>query len=170
MNIICGMPGAVQRRNRVSHNLLPLNVQTGTDTLGDTTGFAIRGNNTIISSSIDESYQGSKSLKCVTNNDAAYEGTYVSLSGLPTSTKYSCTLYVKGSGTCILSLAEYTSVMGFVGETLSAPFNISSSWQKFSVNRTFGDTGVNGRFNIVTNSKQGVTFYVDALEIRRVIP
>lgn len=150
-------------------NLLTANQSTGTDTLGDTTGFNITTANDRISSSSDYSLQGSKSLKVVTGNIAG--GSNVEGVWTPTSitvspnTSHTASVWVKGSGTVALSLIERDADDVLIGETYSSAVTLTDQWQLVTVTRDFGATGVKARIAVRTVSQQSATFYVDMLQL-----
>lgn len=112
-------------------------------------------------------WQGSKSLKVVTNNAAADEGyyTYPYIFNLLPSTTYTATVRVRGSGTIRLQLSERKDDTTVVGTTTSSTYTLSDEWQEVSISRTLGASGRCAIIRITTPTKQAATFYVDGLQL-----
>ena len=167
MNILCGMPGAIARRNRVSHNLLTSNQATGTDTLGDTTGF-VQAAGATLSSSTDQVYQGSNSLKVVTTAALSNEGMGCNKTTTTPGLSDAATVFVYAPLGATLALYHLNSDWSTAGST---SFTGTGAWQKVTNTATpkAGSTGSYIQIFTVT-TKQAITFYADALKLQRIIP
>ena len=141
-------------------NLLTAN-QSSVET--DTTGFT--ATNSSINRVINEAWHGVASLEVITNNGAAGEGFGLPLTSLIPSVTYTYSIYLKGSGTVYLQLSEFTSGWAGLGDTNGSTITLTSQWQRASVTRTFGATGTNANLRVLTNVKQGITFYADGIQL-----
>ena len=139
-------------------NLLTAN-QSSVET--DLTGFTATGSS--ISRVTIEAWHGGASLQVITDNSVAGEGFRIPLSSLTPSVTYTYSVYLKGTGTVYLQLSEQTVTWSGVGNTDSAVITLTSKWQRYSVTRTFGTTGTNANLRVLTNVKQGITFYADGI-------
>jgi hypothetical protein len=138
--------------------LLPLNVQTGTDTLGTTYGFNAYNTSTI-SSSTEQAHSGTKSLKVVTQGVRTYEG--VSLIGETTSpaNNYIQGVWVKAPLNANMRLFFVWSPSG--GTWTVSNFTGTGNWQYVEVmEQNATDTSVRAFISTVTTA-QAITFYVD---------
>ena len=107
-------------------NLLPLNVATGTDTLSNTTGFRVVSGSTVITSSTDMAYSGTRSLKV----DPSAGFGIVALDStmrapVEPGQSYTMTVKVRAapgvSGSLRLAVAWYTSGGSIVSQELTLP-------------------------------------------------
>jgi len=165
MNLLIGMPGAVARRNRVSHNLLTANQASGTDTGGNTTGFAVYlSGESAISSSTDEAYNGTKSLKGVFGNDKGNHGFRTNTGTVVQGYDYNFSSYFKGTNGIAYMLRW------FDGTNLTSlqSFTATGGWQFIGGN--FRATTSTALFYVLVNGTNAHTCYWDALALRRVIP
>jgi hypothetical protein len=148
-----------------STNLFATNIANGCED-GTTTGFVVMSGATLTSSTA-QARQGTHSLKVVTPNVGAAEGADTGVTwGLTPLTQYSESVYVYGSGTACISLIEYSSGSGYIGQETNCGVTFTSSWQRVTLTRTFGATGDGIKMEIFTPSKQAATFYADALQLQ----
>jgi len=110
---------------------------------------------------------GAASLKTVTGA-ASGQGAQTTSVTTTASQTYTASAWVYGtSGTVKLGLSERDSsdnqVLG--GETDSAALTLNGSWQRLTVKRTFGATGVKARLLMITTAAQVTTFWMDGAQI-----
>ncbi|MFA5013070.1 MAG: carbohydrate binding domain-containing protein [Candidatus Paceibacterota bacterium] len=148
-----------------SRNFVNSNLSNGCEN-GATTGFSANMGGEVFTSDTTEHWQGSRSLKCVTTSTNG-SGFYTSqtVSNLRPNMEYTASAYVKGAGTVRIYLRELLAGGGTVGSTNSANVVLTSSWQRISVKRAFGSTGVGAMILIVTQVGQVSTFYTDGLQL-----
>jgi hypothetical protein len=135
--------------------LLTLNQQTGTDTTGDTTGFTAVASATI-SSSTEQAYSGSKSLKVVTPNGADNEGMLINATTVVNATAYKGAVWVYAPNGATLILIETAS-------GTHTHFTGTGAWQYVGVD--FTSSGTSATLDVYTDGQQGVTFYVDGCRL-----
>ena len=142
-------------------NLLTANQSTGTDTLGDTTGFEGVRKSETITSSTEQSHTGTKSLKCVTPGLLTQEGIITSpISGLSKGVVYIFSAWVYAPNG-----ADMYWFMGDGGDNnVIQPFTGTGAWQRVEYPFT-PDGSPNHYVSIRTNAKQAITFYVDTLQL-----
>jgi hypothetical protein len=135
-------------------NLLTANVSTGTDTLGDTTGFTAY-NSAALSSSTEQAYQGSRSLKVVTPGAVTTEGancTYTLANGNPVSGSVMVKAPLGAAMSLQITGSDYTLFTG------------TGEWQKVSMGVANKTSSANV-YIWTTTTPQAITFYVDMLQI-----
>lgn len=146
-------------------NLLTAN-QSSVET--DTTGFSVTGGGTTtLTRDTTTAWQGSASLKAVTDGTTNPQGAKAALAGTnyQANQSYIFSCYVKGaSGTIQIRASQEDN-----GVTLASSANVtlSGSWQRISVVATMPASvpalGVSLR--VVTTSNQAITFNLDGLMI-----
>lgn len=143
--------------------MFTLNQQTGTDTLGDTTGFETKKGTETITSSIEEAYSGSRSLKVVTPGSVTLEGV-----GTPSQTALNATIYIfglmiKASAGATLTASLYNGGGGtMLGQTSIVG---TGSWEYIEVFGTTVDTTI--KTMVRTSGAQAITFYVDQCRLAK---
>lgn len=141
-------------------NLLTAN-QASVET--DTTGFNV-SSGTTISRDTTEYWHGAASLKVVTDGSIANQG--VATSGAATTvspnTKYSCSAWVKGSGSVLIRGRDDTGTF-----TDSSAITLTSAWQRLTVTHTTSATAANMWLSVLTSGTQAITFYADGLQIEQ---
>jgi hypothetical protein len=135
---------------------------------GTTTGFDSYQGATI-SASTDEHYQGSYSLKIVTPNSTIDEGAMTNFTPAIPGKTYTLSMWVKGTGTWYLDLAEYGS-WSWIRDNLSSVITATSTWTKYSVSATVGMDCYNIVWFFTVDVMQSATCYVDALQLERGTP
>ena len=146
-------------------NLLTPNQADGTDTLGNTTGFTVVKGGETITSTADEAHQGTKSLKVVTPNLAVGEGIYTNSNTVAANITYTAGIWLKGTGTIMIRLQEYSNADTYIAQTDTAPIKLTSTWTFYSISALFGATSTKARLKIITTSQQESTFYIDELQL-----
>jgi hypothetical protein len=114
-------------------------------------------------------HSGSASGQQVNPGTNASEGIKVTADVVvAASTSYTLSCWLKGSGSSeavTLSLAEYaTDGTTLIGTTSSAVV-LTTDWQRVTVTRAFGSTGVKARPRVAGTNTAAVTFYVDDLSL-----
>lgn len=112
-------------------NLLPDNVATGTDTLADTTGFAVEAGGITLASSTDQAHAGVRSLKAT--HDGLGTG-LVSMVGATGATvgDYTATLWARtASGEREADLTLVAT--GGIDEVISTQVTLTDEWQLLTV-------------------------------------
>lgn len=142
--------------------LLTLNQRTGTDALGDTTGFftLIKGDDTSLESSSTESHSGNKSLKVTTAGIQANEGIALSEVIVTNSTTYVCGCWVKSDA--VGRTIRLTASSGLTGQN----FTITGEWQYLEITGTTTSTSLNPHIKN-PNNDGAMTFYVDDLRLAK---
>lgn len=136
-------------------NLVPINVETGTDYAGATTGWTKYNSDETITSDATYYVNGSKSLKCICPGTNANEGVYFTASNLTIGQTYAVTINAYIPNSTVLTLG-----------TSSATTNITGTGIYKAYTTTFTATATTQNLNILTgNSPQAVTFYVDAVRV-----
>lgn len=142
-------------------NLLTLNQATGGDTLGDTTGFSSYDATTAtITRDTTEAWNGTGSIKVVTNNATSIEGIIINGVNTITGGKICvCSVYAKGEGTVILQVWDPSN-----GTRKSSTFTLTSAWQRLSFQFAQGATAIPTTY-VITQTQQSATFYIDGLQL-----
>ena len=137
---------------------------TQSDVEADTTGLAANIAGVTISRDTGEHWQGAASLKTITPGNAALEGFRTTSASVSASLAYTASVWVKGSGTVVLGLGERdASDVAIGGIVYGSVVTLSSTWQRTTVSKTFGATGVKARLYVITDVTQAITFYADGL-------
>jgi hypothetical protein len=139
--------------------LIQTNLATNPSLEIDSTGYSANGG-TI--SRTSGGYSGSYSLGITATS---LNGAIYTISGLAASQQYYASYWVKGTAgnTVRLDLQELNSSSAVVGTTLSDVLTLTGSWQRISVSRTFGTTGLSAKLflrNVLSTSS--ITYW-DAL-------
>lgn len=112
-----------------------------------------------------QAYSGSASLESAFSNS---DGAFFDVSSLTASSTYTFSVWVKGTAgdTVRLDLNERVSSTTDVGTTTGNVVTLTGSWQRLSVTRTFGATGVYARLLMrnVSATMAGPTYW-DALQL-----
>jgi hypothetical protein len=139
---------------------------------GTTTGFdAVGCTHTAEPTATTPSWQGSYSLKVVTNNAAATEGIRNLSSktfGLKPDTPYTGSIYLKGAAggeTLTLYVYERNDAGDALAGVATKNVTLTTDWQRVSKSLTFGASGRACVLGIFTTTKQSATFYVDGLQL-----
>jgi hypothetical protein len=132
----------------------------------DTTGFTAH-NGGDISRDTAEDWHGTASLKTITPGSSEGEGFRTTNIVVTADQDYTASVYLKGSGTVRLNLQELDSGDAGIGSTSVADITLSSSWQRVTVTRLFGATGVNARIRVYTEGTAAITFYADGLQLEQ---
>jgi len=143
-------------------NIFTANQSTGTDTLGDITGFT--GVGTVaatISSSTTQALQGTKSLKVVTTGTNTGEGVSTSSVNIANTTAHTQSLWVYApTGSQLKLTATNQGATATAGTLVTG----NGAWQQVTLTGTSSST--NTVITIATvGSAQAITFYVDMLQI-----
>jgi hypothetical protein len=138
--------------------LLPLNVQTGTDTLGTTAGFNAYNTSTT-SSSTEQAHSGTKSSKVVTQGVSTYEGVYLIGETTSPATNYITGVWVKAPLNANMRMFFAGNPSG--GTWAGLYFTGTGNWQYVELmGQHATDTSVSVYICTVTTA-QAITFYVD---------
>ena len=80
---------------------------------------------------------------------------------------YTSSAWVKGESGKLLAIAiaEYDNADALIGTTTSSNVTMTGSWQRISVTRTFGASGVKSKTQVINKTSGPHAFYVDALMI-----
>jgi hypothetical protein len=141
-------------------NLLTANQSTGTDTLGNTTGFNSTAGATL-SSSTEQASEGSRSLKVVTPGVALYEGTrWTSITGVA-STPYTLTCKVLAP----LGAKYRVNLTDMVDNNNQTSYTGTGEWQDCSVSFTTDAHTTVAGYIVTDTSIQAITFYVDKMQL-----
>lgn len=146
-------------------NLFSINVANACED-GTTTGFALYKGSTITADST-EHYQGSYSLKVVTPNVVSDEGVVVyPFVNVKPSTVYTCSVWLKGSGTLWLFILEYDQSETWLREHSDYDaITLTSTWTRYSITRVVGADCAKLGFYVDTDVKQAATYYLDSLQL-----
>ena len=140
-------------------NLLTANQSTGTDTLGDTTGFAIVHGSETISSTTEQYFQGTKSLKCVCPGTYSTEGWKTTNITVSASTSYTASAWVRVNA----GVSFMFGVTDVNDKATQNTYTGTGTWQYVSVSQTTdSDTVLVVRSYTVT-SPQACTMYADMI-------
>lgn len=128
----------------------------------DTTGWTTSGGT--FARVTTQAYVGTASLQLTANNS---NGAIYDVSGVTASQTYTSSIWVKGTAgdTVQLELRERDSGGATVGTTSGTITTLTGSWQRLTVTRTFGSTGVNARFIIRNISATSSPTYWDAVQL-----
>lgn len=137
-------------------NQLTRNQATGTDFYGTTDGFTA-GSNSSVSSSTDYAYQGTRSVKVVTNGVGLGEGVFYYQQGI-TGQLYTMSIRIKGTNGTTLKLRLGNDQQHDTSITLDG------TWQSYSVS---GASNVDYWYITTTGTIQATTFYVDQLQLEK---
>jgi hypothetical protein len=154
------------RKNAINTNLLAVNIATGTNSGGVTTGF-LKDHSETLSSSTDQSFNGTKSLKCICPGSVSEEGTYYITSSLTPSLSYTQKFYIKGTqGVEMKIYLQEFNGGSLVGNTISYPV-LTGGWDEVSSTRSFGATGNKATVYIATKNQTATTFYIGQAILRK---
>lgn len=142
-------------------NLCAQNVRTGTDTLGNTTGFTADGG-AALASSTDAYWQGSKSLK-ITTGAAADRGAHADALGFPGD--FCGSVYLKGTGNAKVILVSDVFDAAQVNIVLDP-----NKWQRVIVNLTATLGATSTSLNVWSSDAAGITCYTDGWQIEYINP
>jgi hypothetical protein len=145
-------------------NLLTPNQQTGTDTLGTTTGFLT--STTTISSSTEQAHTGTRSLKIVTPGKTNYENAYTTPSTTTPGTIYTggAWVYAPLGSTLYLELLNQAATISYGYTT----FTGTGTWQYIEINKTTTTGSTGTILRVGTFGKQAITFYLDDLSLNQI--
>ena len=143
-------------------NLLPEN-QRSIET--DITGFVKAVGTETLSRDVTERWHGAASLKVIASGSE--RGVATSLAQTTPGTTYTFSAWVKGSGSVVARVLEYTAGGAVVGYTSSSAIVLTSSWQRIGITRAFGATGAQARCALLTpvGYEQAITLYTDGLQL-----
>lgn len=111
---------------------------------------------------------GTHSMKIVTNGVASGEGATTGPSGslgLPGATWFTASAWVKGSGTIVLAVKEYSSIHTLLQTDTSGPVILSSAWQRVTVSFLTHSGTASGDITLVTNGSEAITFWADGIQL-----
>jgi hypothetical protein len=151
---------------RTSKNLLFPN-QANTCEYGSTLQFDRVKDTETISAETSEHWSGSYCLKVITPNGATGEGvnSYAHNAFIKGSKTYTLSAYLKGTGTVLLIMAEMDAAGTYVDNVVSSQITLTGSWTRYSVTRTMTAAAARAAFTIYTDAKQGITFYIDGMQL-----
>lgn len=132
----------------------------------NTTGWTATGSSTLARVGT-ESYIGGFALELVsTLIDDTIESSFIAVGA---STTYTASVWVKGEVGKLLriDLSEFTSADVLVGQTAGTVVTATGNWQRISVSRAFGTTGVKAKLNIRNRNNTSHTFLVDNALLER---
>jgi hypothetical protein len=129
-------------------------------------GIAISGTGVITATrDTSEYYHGTACLKVVTDGSASLQGAALTSVTVAANQVYTASIWIKGSGNLQIALAERDSSDVWIAES-QYDFVATSTWQRVSVTRSFGSTGVKAKIYIRTNSTaQAITLYADCFQL-----
>jgi hypothetical protein len=140
-------------------NLLTDNQATGTDTLGNTTGFTGRAASIFSSNSYARS--GTKSIYTVTAGATYPEGIDLDYATVSANTTYILHFWARGSGQLRAQINEYNGGT-FLSNTYGTSQSLSNTeWRKFYVYVTTGASTNRIVPSLYTPSQQSATVYAD---------
>jgi hypothetical protein len=145
---------------------------------GTTTGIEKR-NGVVITSSTEQAYGGTRSLKVVTNNTGAsegfgfnainYGGNWIYGEIVQPSKTYTASIYARGNGTHTFWIREQGADGGTIGDT-AVEVILTNTWTQYTTTRAFSASGVGATLSMATDSQQSATYYVDNLSIEEYTP
>jgi hypothetical protein len=147
-------------------NLLTANQASGTDTLGDTTGFAPQSAGGTLTSSTDYAYRGSRALKCVSDGVSTYQG-WTTTATLPLYRYATVTVQAKVYATTQLTLRVgiFRTAAGYINsaKTVTVPAGV---WTTVQHTATAGEVGAGSVTDATVfldtgTTPQAGTFYTD---------
>lgn len=145
------------------YNVFSKNVYSGTDTLGDTTGFRPQGSATIESSTLYPD-TGTRTLKCQMSAGTGNGFNTFPYPRVRAGSYVSGRMYLAGSGTVVLQLNERDSDDTIINTTTSAPITLTTTPTRYSVNAIFSDAGVKAGMKVLNNSSSNpATVYADSI-------
>ena len=123
-------------------------------------------NGAIVYQNSSEKYAGAKSALVLCSGTVGLQGvSLIDRATVTASTEYYASAYVKGEAGKIITLGiqEWTEAGTYIGSTTTSNITATGSWQRLSVSRVMGSTGV--RANVVVSNVAAVThtFYVDSV-------
>lgn len=157
-------------------NLFASNIQTGTDTSSNTTGFAIAsatsgygatGGNGTITSSTEQAWQGTRSLKAVFNSVlGTFDAVRVQAS-VSASTQYTFSCYVHGTGPGNgIDLQGRVDFNAGGGGATIAPFHApDNAWVRVTKTFTSSATATGVEIKLGENTDSGGTAYFDGWQL-----
>lgn len=142
-------------------NLLTANQSDGTDSLGNITGFSVYKSGTTLTSSTEQAYAGTKSLKVVVDGTQSGQGVtetsaIVSIVGITYA--LSTRVYAPNGLSMTLRLQDGSS--NIISTT---PFTGTGAWQYVTVTGVATTTGI--LMTICPTGSTAQTFYVDQLQL-----
>jgi hypothetical protein len=147
--------------------LLPTIANAGED--GTTSAFATWGTGVTLSSSTEQFWQGSRSLKVVCDGTVAGQGQYYQwyTYGLSPGKTYTGSVYVKGTAgaTLALNLVERTDTGAGTGGGANVNFTATGGWDRVVATFTAGATGRCANMRVTVNGTLATTFYCDGFQL-----
>jgi len=142
-------------------NLLHENAANGTES-GYGTGIGAYNSGTSVTSTTTEAWEGTHSIKVITDGTAFNQGVATNLVTYKNSTTYQFSAYVKGNGTIYLTITEFNNGT-YIEQSNSGIQTLTTDWQRFNCTRT-ATVGNAFSMTVITSSNQNTTFYVDGLQ------
>lgn len=123
-------------------------------------------NGAIVYQNSTEKYAGAKAALVLCSGTVGLQGVkLIDRATVQASTQYFASAYVKGEAGKVITLGieEWTAAGTYIGSTTTANITATGAWQRVSISRTMGSTGV--RANVVVSNVAAVahTFYVDSV-------
>jgi hypothetical protein len=154
--------------SRPRKNLLLPTIANGCED-GTTSAFAAWGKGVTLSSSTEQFWQGSRSLKVVCDGTVAGQGQYYQwyTYGLSPGKTYTGSVYVKGTAgaTLALNLVERTDTGIGTGGGASVNLTATGGWDRVVATFTAGATGRCANMRVIVNGTLATTFYVDGFQL-----
>lgn len=146
---IWGGTGTIERTNLAANPSLETNITGYTGSAGTVTRVTT------------DSYIGAA---CLMVTGVNLGGAYYTINGVPPNVRYWSSFYVKGTpgDTVRVDLRERTAANVTVGTTSSSLLTLTGIWQRISISRLFGATGVNVQILLRNGSATSSPTYWDA--------
>ncbi len=155
LTIPTSVPDAVNPTNLLTEN------QSSVE--NNTSDLTITAAGTTLAVSTDSAWHGGKSLRCVCSGSSANQGARtLSFPVLP-GRSYTAYVWARGAGNVRIQLKELDSTGSSIGTTDGVVTALNDTWQKLSVQKAFGATGVQAQIVCLTSGAQAVTFYLDGM-------
>ena len=150
--------------NYSSGNLLSLDQSNAAET-GTITDFYVYTAATI-SSSTEQAWQGTRSIKIISANTQWGEGIITGyIDNLKPNVSYTLTFHVFGSsGTVRLMIYDYTIDYASLTGITSSAITLDGTWKTINLTKTMGATGRKVKLFIYTDVQQAITYYVDGIQ------
>jgi PKD repeat protein len=123
-------------------------------------------NGCTLSSSTEQAWQGSRSLKVITANASTNERWRTEYVVVDPSTTYIGSAYLRGNGTVYLGMVEgYANGTEIDMNDTGPVITLNNTWTRYTVIMPFTSNGKRAALAIGTNTKENATYYVDGMQL-----
>jgi PKD repeat protein len=153
-----------------SKNMLLPEDANGTE-IGSFTGTTYYTEDGTKTSTTEQAWEGTHSVKFVTNNAATGETIQIAIENVDTrftnSTTYVGSAYLRGTGTVTFNIMAWGTGYSYLGEQTRSGITLGDSWQRVNISYTLPDTTSIVGLQVSTASQQLATIYIDGVQLEK---